>query len=144
VTGASVAFDDEAVADFFDAQVDAGRTPDRFARIWLHTHPGACPRPSGIDAATFERVFGGCTWAVMFILARGGKSFARLHFNVGPKGGLLMPVHVDYRRPFAGSDRAAWEQEYDANIQREPLLFGCDDTDLFRSEETRLNSSHAW
>ena len=40
VTIASVAFDDNAVADFFDAQVDAGRKPDQFARIWAHTHPG--------------------------------------------------------------------------------------------------------
>ena len=38
-TGASTLLDDEAVADHFDDQVDAGRKPNQFARIWLHTHP---------------------------------------------------------------------------------------------------------
>ena len=83
VTIASVAFDDQAVSDFFEAQVDAGRKPEQFGRIWLHTHPGNSPVPSGTDEETFARVFGSCQWAIMFILASGGKSYARLRFNVG-------------------------------------------------------------
>src|SRR5436190_13278551 len=39
-TAVSVAFDDLAVADFFDAQVDRGLRPEEFGRIWVHTHPG--------------------------------------------------------------------------------------------------------
>jgi hypothetical protein len=53
----------------------------------------------------------------MFILARGGKTFARLRFNTGPGGQMPLPVEVDYRRPFAGSDLDAWKAEYKANIQ---------------------------
>ena len=34
-TMASIAFDDTAVADFFEAQVDAGRKPEQFARVML-------------------------------------------------------------------------------------------------------------
>jgi len=45
-TEASVAFDDQAVADFFDRQVDLGRHVSCFARIWLHTHPGNFAEPS--------------------------------------------------------------------------------------------------
>ena len=116
VTVASVAFDDEAVADFFDSQVDLGRKPEQFGRIWLHTHPGNSPSPSGTDEATFHRVFGKCQWAVMFILARGGKSFARLRFNVGPGGHAAIPVDIDYSRPFGPTDRESWEIEYHANI----------------------------
>jgi hypothetical protein len=37
-TWASVAFDDTAVADFFDECVDRGVSPSRCGRIWLHTH----------------------------------------------------------------------------------------------------------
>jgi len=48
-SGASVSFDDGSVADFFDVQVDRGLPPSRFARIWAHTHPGDCPRPSAVD-----------------------------------------------------------------------------------------------
>ena len=116
VTTASVAFDDEAVADYFEDQVDLGRRPEQFCRIWLHTHPGNSPQPSDTDEETFHRVFGQCQWAVMFILARGGKSYARLRFNVGPSGNAVIPVEIDYHSPFAGSDRDAWEAEYLANV----------------------------
>ena len=39
-TAVSVVFDDASAADFFDRQVDQGRHPQQFGRIWLHTHPG--------------------------------------------------------------------------------------------------------
>ena len=75
----SVEFDDDSVADFFDQQVDAGRQPEQFARIWIHTHPGASPAPSGTDEETFERCFGGVNWAVMHIIAQG-----RQHIHASP------------------------------------------------------------
>jgi proteasome lid subunit RPN8/RPN11 len=114
---AHVAFDDESVADFFDRQVDAGRRLQQFARAWLHTHPGDCPQPSRTDEETFDRVFGRSDWAVMFILAHEGQSYARLCFNVGPRADVEIPVSVDYTRPFGGCDLDAWEQEYLANVQ---------------------------
>jgi len=117
VTMASVSFDDEAVADFFDTQVDVGRKPEQFARVWLHSHPGDSPKPSSIDEETFRRVFGRCQWAVMFIVARGGKSYARLRFSVGPGGQVVIPVEVDYSQPFGPSDQEAWGAEYKANIK---------------------------
>lgn len=118
-TGASISFDDEAVADLFDSQVDARRKPEQFARIWLHSHPGNSAQPSGTDEETFQRVFGNCQWAVMFVLALGGKSYARLRFNVGPGGSVVIPVIVDYSQPFGSSDQQAWETEYQANIKAE-------------------------
>ena len=42
--------------------VDAGVPPGRFARVWLHTHPGASVEPSHVDEETFGRGFGGCDW----------------------------------------------------------------------------------
>ena len=117
VTMASISFDDQSVADYFDQQVDAGNKPEQFARIWLHTHPGYSPEPSGTDEATFLRVFGNCQWALMFIMAQDGKTYARLRFNIGPGGSLLIPVEVDYSQPFMDSDFAAWEMEYQAHIQ---------------------------
>src|SRR3954463_4035834 len=35
-TWVHVEFDDEAVANFFDDQVDAGHHPEQFGRLWLH------------------------------------------------------------------------------------------------------------
>ena len=115
-TAASINFDDEAVADFFDQQVDEGRRPEQFARCWIHTHPGNGPNPSCVDEETFARVFGGADFAIMLILANGGKVYARLRFNVGPGGEVLIPVEVDYGCEFAASDPEAWELEYQTNI----------------------------
>jgi len=64
-TAISVRFDDTAVADFFDLQVEDGLKPQRFARLWLHTHPGASAEPSSTDEETFARCFGGADWALM-------------------------------------------------------------------------------
>ena len=114
---AHVAFDDESVADHFDVQVEEGRQPEQFSRLWIHTHPGDCPEPSGVDEECFDRVFGRSDWAVMFILARGGRSFARLRFNVGPGGHIEIPVSVDYSQHFAASDHDAWQQQYLANVE---------------------------
>src|SRR5436189_4496949 len=48
-TAVTVKFDDLAVADFFDEQIDLGRRPEQFARVWIHTHPGDSPLPSLTD-----------------------------------------------------------------------------------------------
>lgn len=107
-----MAFDDEAVADYFDAQVAAGRRPAQFARIWVHTHPGNSADPSGTDELTFARVFGSTDWAVMFILARGGQTFARLRCNVGPGADVAIAVEVDFQRPFESSNHQRWQEQY--------------------------------
>jgi hypothetical protein len=119
-TSLTTKFDDAGVADYFDRQVDAGLRPEAFARIWVHTHPGDSAEPSGTDELTFARVFRQADWAVMFILARGGATYARLRFRAGPGGQFRIPVEVDFGRPFAGSDQAAWDREYRANVGTPP------------------------
>ncbi len=127
-TSVTVQFEDTAVADFFDEQVDRGLAPEHFARVWIHTHPGSSPAPSCVDEETFLRSFGRSDWAVMFIVAQGGQTSARLRFNVGPGGDCELPVAVDFDSDFAAPDRAAWRAEYDRCVRRpfvlatEPLL----------------------
>lgn len=119
-TWVSAELDDDAVADYFDDQVDHGRKPEQFGRIFLHTHPGDSPKPSNTDEATFSRVFGTVEWAVMFILARGGECYARLRYNVGPGIDVELPVEVDYGQPFAATDFEAWQEEYELNVHQPP------------------------
>lgn len=117
-TAITVEFDDNSVADFFDEQVDAGLKPEQFGRIWVHTHPGISADPSPTDEETFDRCFGSVEWTVMFILAQGGETYARLRFNVGPKTSQLMNVEVDYSQPFEASNSFEWEREFDANVEK--------------------------
>ena len=116
VTCVSVRFDDASVADFFDAQVDLGKKPEQFARIWLHSHPGDSPEPSAIDEMTFERVFGKCQWAVLFVVAQDNETYAKLQFNVGPGGHVLIPVEIDYSQDFGPSDHDLWGTEFAAHV----------------------------
>lgn len=121
-TVVSVAFEDVAVADLFDEMADAGIPPNRFARIWLHTHPGASVDPSSVDETTFARVFGACDWSIMAILGRTGRMSARLQFTSGPGAAVALPTRVDWSEwpDLAGSlaeHVEEWQLEYAAKIQ---------------------------
>jgi hypothetical protein len=124
-TPVTVEFSDDAVADYFDRCVDEGLTPQRFGRIWCHTHPGESPEPSGTDERTFERVFGACDWSIMFILSRTSQTYARLSFGAGPGGSILLPVRVHWEQwpkdlaldpGRIASHMQQWRQEYAANV----------------------------
>ena len=116
-TAVTVAFDDEAVADYFDQQVDIGRQPEHFARVWIHTHPGESAEPSGTDEETFARCFGNSDWSIMCIVAAEGETYARLQFNVGPAASVTIPIEVDFNTSFSGSDPESWAQEYLACVR---------------------------
>lgn len=166
VSSVTVAFDDAAVADFFDDCIDRGMTPSRFARIWIHTHPGASAQPSSVDEETFSRVFGECDWAVMLIVSRTQETYARLSFNAGPGGSILLPVKVDWANwPELLLERSlelsatfeAWMDEYGKNIHpapRAPLFTGFEPrfdshppcrsvpNDHFREEDIYYDARH--
>lgn len=116
-TAVTVVFDDLSVAELFDEQVDAGRRPEQFGRIWIHTHPGESAAPSAIDEQTFARAFGSSDWSAMFILACGGNTYCRVQFSTGPGGNFQIPVAVDFDRDFGPSDSKSWSLEY-ANCVR--------------------------
>jgi len=118
-TVVSISLDDIAIADYFESQVDLGRKPEQFFRVWAHTHPGDSSIPSSTDEATFRRVFGKTDWAIMLVIAEEGRVYARLSFHVVPGGQILIPVEVDYSQPFPASDQESWEAEYQANIKVE-------------------------
>jgi hypothetical protein len=130
-TAVTVALDDAAVADLFEDMADAGIPPARFARVWVHTHPGASVTPSFTDEATFARVFGGCDWAVMAILGRTGRTSARIQFAAGPGAAVELRTAVDWAAwPAVTADPhrsladrlAVWQEEYAARVEVVPLL----------------------
>lgn len=125
-TVATVTFDDDAVADYFDQCVDLGLKPSQFSRLWLHTHPGASALPSGTDEETFRRVFGQSDWAVMAILSRENQTYARLQLHAGPGASCRLRWRVDWSAWPEELTRAAlpwdaWRQEYQENIHPQIL-----------------------
>jgi hypothetical protein len=52
----------------------------------------------------------------MFILAENNKRYAKISFNVGPTGEILIPAEVDYSQDFGPSDHKLWDEEYQANV----------------------------
>ncbi|QDT86373.1 hypothetical protein [Gimesia chilikensis] len=141
-TEVTVAFDDTAVADFFDDQIDAGLRPEQFARIWIHTHPGRSAEPSGVDHETFARVFGNCDWAVMFILARNGATYAELK-HMGNSQPEPLSVGIDFREEFTGSNQAAWEGEFQQCVQETPVA-PIWDLDFLPGDEPYLSEQWPW
>src|SRR3954453_21417104 len=75
---------------------------------------------AGEMSRAFTRVFGRSDWAVMFILACGGQTYARLRYNVGPGAELKLAVEVDFGRSYAGTSFEAWKEEYQANVRVPP------------------------
>ena len=140
VTCVSFIFDDQAVADFFEEQVDLGRKPEQFARIWLHSHPGDSPQPSTTDEQTFARVFGSCDWSIMFIVARNGNTYARLRFNIGPGGETNIPVCVDYSHEFEAANFELWKQQYKANVTEDGSFMALGKKDQNKDDQQLENT----
>ena len=141
VSAVTVSFEDESVADFFDHQVDLGRKPEQFSRIWLHTHPFDSPEPSTVDDETFSRVFGKCDWSVMCVVAQNSCTYTKLRFNTGPGSEMKIPVCVDYSIEFGESDFELWEQQYITNVSEDHIYSMSidskkheDDSDIFGSK----------
>ena len=129
-TAVTVAFDDKAIAELFDRMTDLEIAPHRFARLWLHSHPGASAAPSSVDEATFSRVFGPCDWSVMAILSRTSATYARLQFNAGPSGSLELPIVADWQawpRCLANSSLDThvmqWQEEYERCVHPMPFHY---------------------
>ena len=116
VTPVTVEFEDTAVADFLEDMVDRGLQPQQFMRIWIHTHPNMNPTPSSVDEETFERVFGDCDFAIMFILSTKDTCYCRIQTNVGIPTELSIEAVVDYSTSFGPSDEEAWEKEFDEAV----------------------------
>ena len=117
---ASFEMDDDDVNRFLGDCVEQGYHPAEVMRIFLHTHPGNSPHPSGVDENCFSRVFCDSDWGVMFIVAKDGSAYGRVRFNNGPGGVMELDHEVDYSPPFEGISREeyeSWEDEYIRNIQ---------------------------
>ena len=89
---------------------------------FVEVHLRSAGEYHNLDEETFARVFGSCDWAIMFIVAQEGKTFARLRFNTGPGGEVKIPVCIDYSFEFDAADFEVWQQQYQANVVEDNIF----------------------
>lgn len=114
-TSAWCEFDDVSSAQLIQKMIfDEGCAVEECQRIWIHTHPGNSPQPSGQDEDTWKGPMSEFPWGIMFILARGGNTYARIRYST-PFGNVEqeIPVAIDWSSDFLGTDQAAWDAEYE-------------------------------
>jgi hypothetical protein len=129
---AFVRFDPVGLADYQERMVCERKLPhERFFRIWLHTHPGSSPNPSGVDETNFSEFFDQCDWSVMLIISRTGDFYARLKQTRPVKTETTLAVEVDWREWPAASEfldlpqeSVSWELEYSSNVRKEEPRWG--------------------
>lgn len=112
----SVDFDKEDSIKFVEEMTDKGIPLWQTQRIFIHTHPGDSPSPSGADEENFRDNFSIANCSIFYILAKGGKDYTRMRFNVPPGIDVDIRTQIDYSLPFKASDHEAWKKEYDDKV----------------------------
>lgn len=107
--------DPSVVGDPFPPSATA-RVPPPLRRIWIQLQVESSSQPSAADERTFRQALGDVEWGVLCILSRHDVPYARLQFFGSPGGTCLLQVGLQFGRPFAGTDYAAWENEYLTNV----------------------------
>lgn len=112
--------DSEGLADYLEDMVENGFQPGNCMRVWIHTHPGSSPSPSGTDEATFKELSSKFAYFVMLIIAEKGAKFGRLAFSQGCGGTAPVEWDVDWTVPGEAVDFDEWTNEYNklVNIKK--------------------------
>lgn len=115
-------FDDEGLADFSERMAfEHELQPAEYQRILIHTHPGNSATPSGTDETNFEDKMSDCSWAIMFILARGGETTCALKYK-NPALRVELGCMIDFSEEFDASDQEAWEEEYKEMVEEKKYV----------------------
>jgi len=114
-TSVTTEMDEDGIDSFFGEMLDAGLQPRDFSRIWIHTHPGMAPSPSGTDLKTFDELFKDCSYGIMFILGKNNEVYCKGRWNKIDAIGSIeqnLDCIIDYTSAeFKGTNFEAWQTE---------------------------------
>lgn len=115
--------DSEGLADYLEDMVENGFQPGNCMRVWIHTHPGSSPNPSGTDEDTFKELSSKFAYFVMLIIAEKGAKFGRLAFSQGCGGTASVEWDVDWSVAGEAVDFDEWTDEYNKLVNvRKPIV----------------------
>jgi hypothetical protein len=121
-TGVTTEMTSEGIVELFDklsgpAKFNGlGLSPSRYGRIWIHTHPGFSSEPSGTDWSTFKGTFGDKEWSIMFVFSSEREATCMLQIQALPDAHFRIPWEISWEHPFAGTNYAEWDKEYDDKV----------------------------
>ena len=125
-TAMTVEFTDDGMAFYHLAMSKLGIPMERCGRIWIHTHPGCSPHPSGTDENTWNHKFQEVDTMCMFILAREGKTYTRIRVRHDILGHIDAEIDagVDWFTDFEASAIADWHKEYKEKVSEGSFSYG--------------------
>jgi len=115
-TSISVDFDKDDSIAFVEEMADKNIPLWSCQSVFIHSHPGDSPCPSQADEENFRDNFSIANCSIFYIIARSGKDYARMRFNVPPGMDVDIKTRIDYSVPFKASNHEAWEKEYDEKV----------------------------
>ncbi|MCA9443861.1 MAG: hypothetical protein KC964_23910 [Candidatus Omnitrophica bacterium] len=101
--------------------------------VWIHTHPSGINEPSGVDEQTMRESFGSWSFAVMIILTKAGKFYARVdlqhEFPNGTQLRFSVPSEIEILwgaksvDPVSKKDLTTWESEFKERVIASGISF---------------------
>lgn len=116
---ATTDMDGAGLTEYLSRMDDQGFSPGHCFRVWLHTHPGDSPEPSGTDWTQYEKLKTTYEypWFAMLIISRTGKKFGRMFFSQGPGGESEVKWDVDWGYPGEEVIFEDWDEEYKTYVE---------------------------
>ena len=118
-TSATAEMEDDGLLVYQDAMLAKNYDPWQFRSIWIHTHPGSSANPSGTDETTYTKFFKDKDFGIMYILAKGGSEYARIHTqNQFTKQDIIVDCEIDFSssKAWDASTLKTWDKEYKENV----------------------------
>jgi len=98
-SSATFEFDKEGMEEYLNEMIKAGYSPNECFRVYLHTHPGNCPKPSGTDWDQFKELSEKYPWFAMLIIAKDHSKYGYIKLNQGPGVECEIDWDVDWEIP---------------------------------------------
>lgn len=152
-TCTSVTTEMEELDQYLIDRINEGHTPKDCFRVWIHTHPGSSPNPSGTDIATLEELLGRHQWFVMLILAQEGLNWhGEIGYSVGPEmERYIVDIGLDWDYPIDEIvDFEELEAEYNAKVKTkksQPVKVSADNAAGYFSSKKKFDANYeqiAW
>lgn len=119
---ASFEFNREKMSDYIEKMSDR-YSPAQCFRVFVHTHPGDCPKPSGTDWETFNSLMSSYPWFGMLIFAKDQSYYFYLKLTQGPGLETEVDLDIDWGISCQPVDFEHLENEYKEKVSIKPKVF---------------------